>query len=109
MRITATRSLGPGWPALKEGQTADVEQSVGERLVKLGLGVDVSAPTPAVLQAVPPAVEFNTAPATEVAPIVAAIPTAPEPAAVLNSAAELEPTEENTAPAGNEATKQKRR
>ena len=93
MKIRALRNLGSHFPPLKEGEEADVDDPVARAIIKDGCGVEVISDAPKSIKAVPAVAEFNTAPAVEVAPIIAA---------------ETEPTEENTAPAVEETGKKKR-
>lgn len=41
MIVTMLRNLGRGWPLVKEGQSADLEDKIAEQLVAMGLAVPV--------------------------------------------------------------------
>lgn len=59
MKVKVLRNLGLGMPSLKEGQEADVDEALGEQLIKRSLAVAVGGKSlkgvpPAPLKAVPP-------------------------------------------------------
>lgn len=39
MIVTVLRNLGRGWPLVKEGQSADLEDNIAEQLVAMRLAV----------------------------------------------------------------------
>lgn len=64
MRVNVLRNLGTGWPSLKEGEEADVDDVTGLKLVTAGLAVAVSREPAKPIKTVPPhTADFNTAPA----------------------------------------------
>jgi len=55
MKVRVLRNLGEGWPALKEGETADVADKIGEALVSQCLAevVPIEAVPPPPIVAIP--------------------------------------------------------
>lgn len=43
MRIKALRNLGSGFPSIREGEEAEVDDAIGKAIVRANLGVEVEA------------------------------------------------------------------
>lgn len=54
MRIRVLRNLGRGLPPLKEGQVADVDDAMGEKLVRQRLAEQIHSVVQKPIRAIPP-------------------------------------------------------
>ena len=64
MKLQILRNLGDGYPPLKEGEVAEVEDSVGEKIMaaKRPLAIRLDEPQPLPVKAVEPEPELKAIP-----------------------------------------------